>query len=174
MEYDPTLFTYESLEIDDKLKSKISLDSVYEVPGSGKVKASFIALEDITDIGDFLKLKLKVRDNVPAGTTSNVGVEITQVGNRAETAMSGIGTNCTVNITGSGSGEDVQQPLLGDVNADKNIDLVDAVYILQNYNQVRVFTNIQKTAADVDKNGTVNLLDALMIMKFFNGEVTKF
>lgn len=171
LDYDPAIFTYESLEIDDKLKSKISLDSIYEAPGSGKIKASFIALDDITDTGDFLNLKLKVRDGVSAGTTSNVGVDITQVGNKAETAMSGTGTNCAVNIIGSGS---EQQPVLGDVNADKNIDLVDAVYILQNYNQVREFTKIQETAADVDKNGTVNLLDALMIMKFFNGEITGF
>lgn len=174
LDYDPAIFTYESLEIDDKLKSKISLDSIYEAPGSGKIKASFIALDDITDTGDFLNLKLKVRDEVSAGTTSNVGVDITQVGNKAETAMSGTGTNCAVNIIGSGSGEEEQQPVLGDVNADKNIDLVDAVYILQNYNQVREFTKIQETAADVDKNGTVNLLDALMIMKFFNGEITGF
>lgn len=174
LDYDPTFFVYESLEIDDKLKSKISLDSVYEVPGSGKIKASFIALEDITDIGDFLKLNLKVKDGVSAGTTSNVGVGIIQVGNRAETNMSGTGTNCAVSIIGSSSGEEEQQPLLGDVNVDKNIDLVDAVYILQNYNQVRDFTEVQETVADVDKNGTVNLLDALMIMKYFNGEIAKF
>ena len=174
LNYDTSLFTYESLEIDDKLKSKVSLDSVYEEPGSGKIKASFIALEDITDTGEFLKLKLKVKDGISEGTTSNVGVEITQVGNKAEVDMSGAGTNCAVKITSSGSGEDEQQPVPGDVNADKKIDLVDAVYILQNYNQVREFTKVQETAADVDKNGAVNLIDALMIMKYFNGEITGF
>lgn len=173
LDYDTSLFTYDSLEIDDSLKSKISLDSIYEAPDSGRIKASFIALEDITNVGDFLKLKLKVKDGVSAGTTSNVGVEVTQVGNKAETGMSGTGTSCAVSITGDGSGEE-QQPVLGDVNADKKIDLVDAVYILQNYNQVREFTKVQETAADVDKNGAVNLLDALMIMKRFNGEITAF
>lgn len=171
--YDPALFTYESLEIDEKLQSKISLDSVYEAPGSGKVKASFVSLEDIADAGDFLKLKLKVKDGVSAGTTSNVGVEITQMGNKAETAMSGTGTNCAVSITGTTAGGE-ESSALGDVNADKKIDLVDAVYILQNYNQVREFTQIQETAADVDKNGMVNLVDALTIMKYFNGEITQF
>lgn len=173
LDYDPALFTYEALEIDDALKSKISLDSVYEALGSGKIKASFIALDDITDLGSFLKLKLKVKDGVSPGTNSNVGVEITQVGNKAETAMEGNGTTCAVSITGTTTGEE-ETPAPGDVNADKKIDLVDAVYILQNYNQVREFTNVQKTVADVDKNGTVNLVDALMIMKFFNGEITAF
>ena len=173
MNYDTSLFTYEALEIDSNLQSKISLDSIYEAPGSGKIKASFIALEDIAEIGDFLKLKLKVKDGVPAGTTSNIEVGITQVGNKAETSMSGTGTTCAVSITGTSSGEE-QQPLLGDVNADKKIDLVDAVYILQNYNQVREFTAVQETTADVTKDGTVNLVDALMIMKYFNGEVAEF
>lgn len=173
LDYDPALFTYEALEIDDALKSKISLDSVYEAPGSGRIKASFIALDDITDLGSFLKLKLKVKDGVSPGTNSNVGVEITQVGNKAETAMEGNGTTCVVSITGTTTGEE-ETPAPGDVNADKKIDLVDAVYILQNYNQVREFTNVQKTVADVDKNGTVNLVDALMIMKYFNGEITAF
>lgn len=173
LNYDASLFTYDSLEIDDSLKSKISLDSIYESPGSGRIKASFIALEDITDVGDFLKLKLKVKDGVPAGTTSSVGVEITQVGNKAETSMSGTGTTCAVSITDTSGGEE-QQPMLGDVNADKKIDLVDAVYILQNYNQVREFTNAQKTVADVSKDGNVDLIDALMILKYFNGEITSF
>ncbi len=173
LDYDTSLFTYESLEIADSLKSKISLDSVYESPGSGRIKASFIALEDITDVGDFLKLKLKVKDGVPAGTTSNVEVGIDQVGNKAETSMSGTGTTCAISITDTSGGEE-QQPALGDVNADQKIDLVDAVYILQNYNQVREFTQAQETAADVTKDGNVNLVDALMIMKYFNGEITEF
>lgn len=173
IDYDPSLFTYESLDIDEALKSKISLDSVYEAPGSGRIKASFIALDDITDLGNFLKLKLKVKDGVSPGTNSNVGVEITQVGNKAETAMEGTGTTCAVSITDGGSSEE-PMPALGDVNADKKIDLVDAVYILQNYNQVREFTNVQKTAADVNKDDSINLVDALMIMKYFNGEITAF
>ena len=171
--YDTSLFTYESLETVDSLKSKINLDSIYEAPGSDRIKASFIALEDITDTGDFLNLKLKVKDGVPVGTTSDVEVGITQVGNKAETSMSGTGTTCTVSITDK-SGDGEQQPILGDVNADKKIDLVDAVYILQNYNQVREFTKVQETVADVTKDGTVNLVDALMIMKYFNGEITSF
>lgn len=174
IDYDATLFTYESLEIDDALKSKISLDSIYEVPGMGQIKASFIALEDIADTGNFLRLKLKAKDEVTAGTTSDVNVSITQVGNKAETKMSGTGMNCTVTLTGSGETGDTDTPVPGDVNNDKNIDLVDAVYILQNYNEVREFTSAQEIAADVSGDGTVNLIDALMIMKYFNGEITSF
>lgn len=173
LNYDTSLFTYSSLELADSLKSKISLDSIYEAPGSGSIKASFIALEDVLDTGNFLELKLKVKDSVPTGTTSSVTAEISQVGNKSETDMIGTGTACTVSITGTSGGEE-QQPSLGDVNADKKIDLVDAVYILQHYNQVREFTETQKATADVTKDGTVNLVDALMIMKHFNGEITEF
>ena len=130
-------------------------------------------MEDVLDTGNFLELKLKVKDSVPTGTTSSVTAEISQVGNKSETDMIGTGTACTVSITGTSGGEE-QQPSLGDVNADKKIDLVDAVYILQHYNQVREFTETQKATADVTKDGTVNLVDALMIMKHFNGEITEF
>jgi len=180
IDYDTSLFTYENLEINDNLKSKISLDSVYEAPGSGKLKASFIALEDITDTGNFLTLKLKPKDGVSAGTTSNVGISVTQAANKAETKVTGKGTSCPVTITSSGgegdhpSGGDEDTPSLGDVNADKSVDLIDAVYILQNYNQVREFTAVQSKTADVNADGEVNLTDALMIMKYFNGEIMSF
>ena len=176
IDYDPLLFTCdnpeEALVIDGALQSKISLKSAYESPGSGKIKASFIALDDVTDTGDFLKLKLKVKDGVPAGTTSNVNVTVTQAGNRAETAMSGTGTSCAVTVAEKSS--EGETPVLGDVNTDKKIDLIDAVYILQNYNQIREFTAAQQTAADVDKNGKVDLIDALFIMKYYNGEISGF
>lgn len=171
IDYDASLFGYEGLDIDDALKSKISLDSVYEIPERGQIKASFIALEDITDAGNFLNLKLKAKDGAAEGATSNVTVSITQVGNKGETEMEGIGTSCKVTLTDSAGTE---TPVLGDVNLDKNIDLVDAVYILQHYNEVRVFTDAQKTTADVSKDGVVNLTDALIIMKYFNGEISTF
>lgn len=171
IDYDAALFTYDGLEIDDMLKSKIQLDSIY--PTEGQVKASYIALEDVADVGDFLKLKLKAREDAAAGTVSDVQISVSQVGNKAETAMTGTGAVCTVTLEDNR----IEKPEVltpGDVNGDGSIDLVDAVYILQNVNQVREFNDAQNTAADVNRSGNVDLVDALMIMKYFNGEIQEF
>lgn len=168
IDYDAALFIYDGLEIDDSLKSKIQLDSIY--PTEGQIKASYIALEDVADVGDFLKLRLKAREDAAAGTVSDVKISVSQVGNKAETAMTGMGAVCTVTLEENG-GEEPEVLMPGDVNGDRSIDLVDAVYILQNFNQVREFSDAQNTAADVNKSGNVDLVDALVIMKYFNGEI---
>lgn len=49
-----------------------------------------------------------------------------------------------------------------------------ALCILQYYNNVKELTDNEKTAADVDKNGTIDLVDALRIMKYYNGEISEF
>ena len=46
--------------------------------------------------------------------------------------------------------------------------------VVQYYNKVRYFTNDQKTAADVNRNGTVDLVDALLIMQYYNGAIKNF
>lgn len=88
-----------------------------------------------------------------------------------EESLNGTGAVYTVALT-----ENTPDPgqKSGDVNNDGNVDLVDALCILQYYNSVKVLTDNEKTAADVDRNGTVDLVDALRIMKFYNGEISGF
>lgn len=170
MSYDTSLFTYDSLTIADSVSSKISLDSTYNDSANGQIKASFIALDDVTATGDFLYLKLKAKQAVTTSVTSNIGVTVTQVGNKKESAMTGTGTTASVTLVPQSS----TTQTLGDVNNDGVINLIDAVYILQYYNHVRDFTSAQLTAADVNKAGGVTLVDALMIMKYYNGELKSF
>ena len=64
--------------------------------------------------------------------------------------------------------------LLGDVNGDGNINLIDASYVLQSYNGVRDLTSDQIERADVNGSDTVTLVDAFRIMKYYNGAIKSF
>lgn len=167
--YDATLFDYKALEVDSNLKDKIALKDIY--PTDGQIKAAFVAGQNITDAGAFLNLTLETKESAPIGTTSDVTITVTQAANYDEESLNGTGAVCTVTLT-----ENTPDPgqKSGDVNNDGNIDLVDALCILQYYNSVKVLTDNEKTAADVDRNGTVDLVDALRIMKYYNGEISGF
>lgn len=167
--YDATLFDYKALEVDSNLKDKIALKDIY--PTDGQIKAAFVAGQNITDVGAFLNLTLETKENAPIGTTSDVTITVTQAANYDEESLNGTGAVCTVTLA-----ENSPEPeyVLGDVNNDGSIDLVDALCVLQYYNSVKELTDDEKTAADVDKNKTVDLVDALRIMKFYNGEISGF
>lgn len=167
--YDATLFDYKALEVDSNLKDKIALKDIY--PTDGQIKAAFVAGQNITDVGAFLNLTLETKESAPIGTTSDVTITVTQVANYDEESLNGTGAVCTVTLA-----ENTSDPgyVLGDVNNDGSIDLVDALCVLQYYNSVKELTDDEKTAADVDKNKTVDLVDALRIMKFYNGEISGF
>lgn len=167
--YDATLFDYKALEVDSNLKDKIALKDIY--PTDGQIKAAFVAGQNITDAGAFLNLTLETKEGAPMGSTSDVTITVTQVADYDEESLNGTGAVYTVALT-----ENTPDPgqKSGDVNNDGNVDLVDALCILQYYNSVKVLTDNEKTAADVDRNGTVDLVDALRIMKFYNGEISGF
>lgn len=167
--YDPAVFDYRALEVDSSLNSRFAGKEIY--PADGQIRAAFLADSNITDAGGFLSLTLESKESAVAGTTSDVTVTITQVVNYDEELLNGTGAVYTVTLA-----EDTPQPSRqpGDVNNDGNIDLVDALCVLKNYNGVMEFTDEEKTAADVDRNGTVDLVDALRIMKYYNGEISEF
>ena len=70
----------------------------------------------------------------------------------------------------------------GDVNGDDKINLIDALMIMQHYNEVRTLSSVEGVGevgsemerADVNGSGTVTLVDALLIMKKYNGEIADF
>ena len=68
----------------------------------------------------------------------------------------------------------LEPAMMGDINGNKKIDLVDALYIVQYYNKVRYFMEEQKTVADVNKNAMVDLVDALLIVQYYNGLIKTF
>lgn len=165
--YDQSMCDYKDLVILDKFRNLISLDSVYKVPGEGKVKLSFIAKDNISANGIFANLSLKIKDGAAEGASSKVSVQIEQVTNKEQTTVVGTGAEATITV------KTAPQLVytLGDVNEDGRIDLTDAIYILLSYNEEKVLTDAQKKAADINGDNAVDLLDALQILKYFNGEI---
>lgn len=164
--YDNTIMDYVGMVLSDQLSDKICLKSINSSASDGEVKASFIALEDVKDTGRFLNVFFHIKGLSKEGDVGNVQVQISQITILAETNVIGEGSVATITIG--------QNVLLGDVNLDKTIDLIDAAYILQYYNSVRTLSSEQLKNADVNCSGTVNLVDALMILKFYNGEISTF
>lgn len=63
--------------------------------------------------------------------------------------------------------------ILGDVNYDSSVNLLDAIAIQKFSLSMVAFTDIQKQCGDVDGNEAVNLLDSIMIQKFALGMLSK-
>lgn len=64
--------------------------------------------------------------------------------------------------------------LLGDVNGDGDIDILDANLVVAYYNEVRDLTEEQLQAADVNGDREVNIMDANMIVAYYNEVVDAF
>jgi len=61
----------------------------------------------------------------------------------------------------------VDNPQLGDVNADGAVDIVDALLVAQYYVGLQVDVNID--VADVNLDGAIDILDALLIAQYYVG-----
>lgn len=172
--FDSSICTYNGLDIGEKFKDKVALQSIYEVPGKGILKASFIAAENITDIGTFLSVSFRIKDGMAEGNTCNLRVGLEQITNKEESAVYAEGVITSIMVTGEKEEEETVEYISGDVNEDGNINLTDAVYILLHYNGEMTFSEARTLAADTNGDEIVNLLDALQVMKYFNGEISAF
>lgn len=63
---------------------------------------------------------------------------------------------------------------LGDINADGNINTVDAILILQHVSNKTTLTDTQKLAADTSKDGIINTVDAIKILQYVSHKITEF
>ena len=63
--------------------------------------------------------------------------------------------------------------ILGDVNSDNSVNLLDAIAIQKFSLSMVDFADIQKQCGDVDRNEAVNLLDSIMIQKFALGMLSE-
>lgn len=63
--------------------------------------------------------------------------------------------------------------ILGDVNSDSSVNLLDAIAIQKFSLSMVDFADIQKQCGDVDRNEAVNLLDSIMIQKFALGMLSE-
>lgn len=101
-------------------------------------------------------------------TVTNGKITAIGVGTATITAKVGAFTaTCTVTVSSS------TNYTLGDIDADKQVTLKDALMIFKFKSGEIPFSDTQKKAADTDKNGKVELLDALRIFKFKSGEIDK-
>ena len=64
--------------------------------------------------------------------------------------------------------------LLGDVNGDGEIDILDANLVVAWYNEVRELEDDQLLAADVNGDGEVDIMDANMIVAYYNEVIDEF
>ena len=55
--------------------------------------------------------------------------------------------------------------VLGDMNDDKTVGVMDAILVLQGTVKLFAFTSVDLKTGDVNGDGTVNVLDAILILK---------
>lgn len=171
IKYNREICSFNELVVMDAFEDKVALRSVYEVPGAGEIRAAFISSEDIMRVGEFCVLSFSVNEEAVEGSRCSIEIDVEQITNKAEKRLDGRGTSAIITVVEENEEVEI---LLGDVNEDESIDLIDAVYVLLEYNGEKALSETQRCAADTDQDGTVSLLDALRIMKYFNGEIRSF
>lgn len=171
-EFDKTKLQYQSVTVDGSLKNYVSI-AAYSTDSTGnKVKVQIKASQEVKNIGNlftvnFAPVKPSGTSQTASTITDTVKLSVENVKDQSESAFVPTGASSKVTVK-------LEAVMLGDINGNKKIDLVDALYIVQYYNKVRYFTDEQKTAADVNKSGTVDLVDALLIMQYYNGVIKSF
>ena len=63
--------------------------------------------------------------------------------------------------------------LLGDVNTNGAVDIVDALLVAQYYVGLNP-ANFNSAAADVNRSETIDIIDALLIAQYYVGIITSF
>lgn len=81
----------------------------------------------------------------------------------------------TVEPTVEPTTEPAPEPILiGDVNFDGTVDVMDAVMVQLYATDNASFDDTQKYAADVNDDGNIDVLDAMDIQKFVSSKITEF
>ena len=80
----------------------------------------------------------------------------------------------TVVVGNSSVIQDVKICLLGDVNMDGSVSILDATEVQKGLARLVSFTEYQNKLADVNKDGSVSILDATQIQKFLARIIDKF
>jgi len=73
----------------------------------------------------------------------------------------------------SGAQVQIIEIILGDVNSDEKISIIDALLVAQYYVDLNP-GNFNPDAADVDGSGTINVIDALLIARKYVGLIDTF
>lgn len=172
VEFDKTKLSFQSVSIESNLKNVLSVESYSTESGGNNVITHMKASQEIKNIGGlfvvhFTAVKPSGITQTSATLTDTVKLSLINIKDQAESAFEASRVSSTVTVK-------FVSEMMGDINGNKKIDLVDALYIVQYYNKVRYFTEEQKTVADVNKNGMVDLVDALLLMQYYNGVIKSF
>lgn len=182
--YISSLLIYEGYELSPEARNaQVSLQT-FSVTSNGsqnEISLCFVANHDIRLTGEFLYIDFSANIAQSAsasvsGATVTAGIPMMEGANPPQLAITNeSGTSMTattivpaeIRFTNS-------QLVLGDVNNDGLVNLVDAAWALQAYNGVRDLTQDQIKRADVNRSGSLTLVDVLLIMKYYNHEITQF
>lgn len=123
---------------------------------------------------DSLYVNLNASAYAPGAVIDGTGVKELAVGVNTFpitcTGKDGSVRTYTITIVRKG---DVGRPL-GDVNNNKRLDSVDALQILRVAAQLEELTSEEQMYADVNKDGSVDTLDAYLIIRRITGAITQF
>lgn len=175
--FDPAKLAFNSVTISDAYQKNVELSSYTMAQAGSKLTVNLAAKGDVKTTGHLMYLNFRVVRQTSGSTTGRPST-----GSQGQTAKTGTTpvvltvetvdkltatelqyaatTTCTVTIT-------EPERLVGDVNGDNRIDLIDVLYIIQAYNNTKQLTDAEKKAADIDKNGTVDLADASILLLIY-------
>lgn len=174
--FDPAKLIYDSVVISDVYKNNVQLESYTMSQTGSKLTVNLASKGDIKTTGALMYLNFRV-SNLPATSGTGTQASATKLGptpvvlnvetvdKLTPTELQYVATTTSVvTIT-------EREHLAGDVNGNNRIDLIDVLYVIQYYNNVKKFTDVEFRAADMDKNGVVNLIDARIMLQYYDSEL---
>lgn len=156
--FDPAVFTLTDVE---KGALCAANDSTLLVWDPSKTDIALASSDAVTGDGVLVRLTFRVADTVTAGnyTITVTGKELEDDDLEDFTA------------TAASKTVEVRDYLWGDANGDKRTDLADAQAILKWKVFLLQDSDLNMTAADVDRNGSVGLTDVLTLLQWLAGYV---
>ncbi len=174
--FDPAKLVYDSVVISDAYKNNVQLESYTMSQTGSKLTVNLTSKGDIKTTGALMYLNFRV-SNLPATSGTGTQASATKLGptpvvlnvetvdKLTPTELQYVATTTSVvTIT-------EREHLAGDVNGNNRIDLIDVLYVIQYYNNVKKFTDVEFRAADMDKNGVVNLIDARIMLQYYDSQL---
>lgn len=169
LQYDPDLFEIRERDI-SSVKSG-SADNVSFDPDSGEIDIYYAEDIRVEAGAEILKITLHILSDADVGD-AKIGIDLMEIYASESTDYAVMENGDIINV--SIKERSRETVLLGDVNQDKKISLMDVKLIMKYCTGGTKLTAAQKKNADVNKDGKVNLTDAKLVMKYCNGEIKKF